>query len=125
MGENNHFMYPALYMKIVNALHVFVLAPLFVYVGLKAEKTPDIIFMVFLIVGIVVALYHSYRIFVTYQSVGLVPYIYINLVHILLVAPLLVYVGMKKVKTEKIIYKALIVFAVTMVLSNGYRLFGK
>lgn len=125
MGENNHFMDPALYMKIVNALHVFVLAPLFVYVGLKAEKTPDIIFMVFLIVGIVVALYHSYRIFVTYQSVGLVPYIYINLVHILLVAPLLVYVGMKKVKTEKIIYKALIVFAVTMVLSNGYRLFGK
>ena len=125
MGENNHFMDPALYMKIVNALHVFVLAPLFVYVGLKAEKTPDIIFMVFLIVGIVVALYHSYRIFVTYQSVGLVPYIYINLVHILLVAPLLVYVGMKKVKTEKIIYKALIVFAVTMALSNGYRLFGK
>ena len=125
MGENNHFIDPALYMKIVNALHVFVLAPLFVYVGLKAEKTPDIIFMVFLIVGIVVALYHSYRIFVTYQSVGLVPYIYINLVHILLVAPLLVYVGMKKVKTEKIIYKALIVFAVTMVLSNGYRLFGK
>jgi len=125
MGENNHFMEPALYMKIVNAIHVFVLAPLFVYVGLKAEKTPNIIFMVFLVVGIVVALYHSYRIFVTYKSVGLVPYIYINLVHILLVAPLLVYVGMKKVKTEKIIYKALIVFAVTMVLSNGYRLFGK
>ena len=100
MGENNHFMNPALYMKIVNALHVFVLAPLFVYVGIKAEKTPDFFFTVFLVVGAVVALYHSYRIFVTYRNVGLVPYIYINLIHILLVAPLLIYVGMKKVKTE-------------------------
>ena len=125
MGENNHFMDPALHMKIVNALHVFILAPLFVYVGLKAEKTPNVIFLVFLVVGIVVALYHSYRIFVTYQSIGLIPYIYINLVHILLVAPLLIYIGMKKVKTEIIIYKSLIVLAITMALSNGYRLFGK
>ena len=125
MGENNHFMDPALHMKIVNALHVFILAPLFVYVGLKTEKTPNVIFLVFLVVGIVVALYHSYRIFVIYQSIGLIPYIYINLVHILLVAPLLIYIGMKKVKTEKIIYKSLIVLAITTALSNGYRLFGK
>lgn len=122
MGKNNHFMDPALYMKIINIVHVAVLAPLFIYVGIKGNKTPMLLFTTLLVVGVVVALYHSYRMFVTFKNSGIVPYLYVNLVHVLLVAPFLIYVGLNKNNSPPIVFHSLIIFAVLMILSNGYRL---
>ena len=125
MGENNHYLDPSLHMKIVNLIHVFLIAPLFIYIGIKKQNTPNSIFKTLFYLGIIVAIYHLYRMISTYLNVGVIPYLYVNLIHVALVAPILIYIGYHNTKNPILSYHILLIFAITMIFSNGYKLLSR
>jgi hypothetical protein len=71
--------------------HVLIIAPLFIYVGLAREQTPDAVFYSMGAIGLVIAIYHGYRAY-TKLMAGQSPWI--NYIHIFAVAPLLIILGL-------------------------------
>ena len=66
--------------------HVFVIAPLLIYVGLAREDVPEHLFNALGVIGLVVLGYHTYR---AYGKLKENKSAWINWIHIFLVAPLL------------------------------------
>ena len=91
---------------IVNLFHVLLVAPLFIWVGIAKSSIPFYVFNFVLILGIIVTLYHAYKTFIRFQkNSGL---IWINLIHVLIVGPLLIYVGANKKDTPRWAYELLL-----------------
>jgi hypothetical protein len=44
-------------------LHIFFVGPLFIYVGLTKQNIPDAVFNFLVILGVVVIMYHSYKLY--------------------------------------------------------------
>jgi hypothetical protein len=76
-----------------NIFHVAVVAPLFILVGFYRDKTPDWVFNLLLFFGAIIVLYHSYR---AYEKLKDGKSAWVNWIHILLVAPLLLILGYLK-----------------------------
>ena len=71
--------------------HLLIITPLFIYVGIAREQVPDALFSTLGGLGVVIAGYHSYR---AYEKIkdGKSPWV--NYIHIFLVAPLLIILGL-------------------------------
>lgn len=54
----------------VNWMHILVVAPLLIWVGLKGKHLPQGVFSVLLVLGLVVLGYHLYRLIMTYKKEG-------------------------------------------------------
>ena len=76
-----------------NIFHVAVVAPLLIFVGLYRDKTPDWTFNLLGLLGAIILLYHSYR---AYEKLKDGQSAWVNWIHILLVAPLLLILGYLK-----------------------------
>lgn len=87
------------YWEIINLTHIIFSTPLFIWIGYMKNKTHKYIFYLALVVGIIVLLYHLYKCYLNFIE-GNSMYI-VNLFHILVVAPLLIYAGIVR---EKIAY---------------------
>ena len=46
---------------VINLFHVFFVGPLLAYVGYNRTATPEIIFSLLLVLGVVVTLYHGHK----------------------------------------------------------------
>lgn len=44
-------------------LHIFFVGPLFIYVGLTKQNVPDVVFNFLVLLGVVVVIYHSYKLY--------------------------------------------------------------
>ena len=66
--------------------HILAIGPLFLYVGLKRENVPDAVFNVLGVVGLVVLFYQSYKAYLKLKDGKSA---WVNWIHIILVAPLL------------------------------------
>ena len=44
-------------------LHIFFVGPLFIYIGLTKQSVPDVVFNFLVVLGIVVIIYHSYKLY--------------------------------------------------------------
>ena len=44
-------------------LHIFFVGPLFIYVGLTKHDVPDVVFNFLVLLGVVVVIYHSYKLY--------------------------------------------------------------
>ncbi len=80
---------------LVGLLHVTIISAFLFYVGLRRNKLAPALFPVVLSVGAVVILYHSYKMVVK----GMLSWI--NLIHVVLVGPLLVYIGYMRETTPR------------------------
>jgi L-asparagine transporter-like permease len=76
-----------------NIFHVAVVAPLFLYVGFCRDKTPDWVFTLLGVLGVVILLYHSYQ---AYTKMHNGQSSWVNWIHILLIVPLLLLLGYLK-----------------------------
>lgn len=85
--------------------HIFIIAPLFFTVAYMRSATPDWLYWIFLILGCVIIAFHSYKMYLRYiqKSDGL----WINAIHVFLVAPLLIYIGTMKKETLRFAYELL------------------
>jgi hypothetical protein len=98
--------------------HILAVVPFFMYVGLQRSATPPIVYTVLLSLGVILTLYHGYKAWIRYAAAS--PYLYVNLIHALLIGPLLIYIGAKGRDTPRWAYEVLLMFAFA---AGGYHLY--
>ena len=93
--------------------HAFIIAPLFIYVGLFREQVPDAVFYTLGSLGIIIAGYHAYK---AYEKIKEGKSPWINYIHIFLVAPPLIIMGLNGKTTSRKYFE--------MLLLLGFSAFG-
>lgn len=102
----------------VALFHVVLVAPALLYVGLARETIPEPAFVALGIVGIIIFFYHSYKFYsrADYQS-G-----WINLIHVLLLAPLLMVLGWYGKQASRRFFEMLLLFGFAALGYHGLNL---
>ena len=98
---------------LIHLFHIIIVGSLFLYVGIKREKIPPMMYPFLLGLGIFVILYHIYK-----TSQSKTPWI--NYIHIFLIGPLLVYIGYMNKETSRKYYEILLMFGFASIGYHGY-----
>ena len=106
--------------KLVHLFHIIIVGGLFLYVGINREKISSGLFNVLFYLGIFIVLYHLYKAYgYLKDSKG----IWVNLIHIFIVGPLLVYIGYNGDKTTRKFFEILLMLGFAAIGYHGYYLF--
>ena len=100
---------------LIHLFHIIIVGSLFLYVGIKREKIPSMMYPFLLGLGIFIILYHIYK-----ASQSKTPWI--NYIHIFLIGPLLVYIGYMNKDTSRKYYEILLMFGFAAITYHGYYL---
>lgn len=103
----------------VHLFHILFVGSLFLYVGICRTTIPTFMYPLLLGLGLIIIFYHCYKVF-NYMKQG--KSYWVNLIHILLVGPLLVYIGYNGEKTARLYFEMLIMLAFAAVGYHGYYL---
>jgi len=98
--------------------HLALVVPLFLYVGIVRAETPQWLYLALLAIGTVVLVYHSLKLVIRLKNRS--GYAWVNAIHVLVVAPLLIYIGYHKKDTPRFAYELLLMLAFA---AGGYHLF--
>jgi CDP-diglyceride synthetase len=90
---------------IVALFHIFIVVPFLGYIFINRAATPEYIYNILLFVGLFVLVYHTYKSLLKYTANSQT--LYINLIHVFLFAPLLIYIGYNAKKTPRSAYEML------------------
>ena len=104
---------------LVHLFHILIVGSLFLYVGITREKIPSLMFPILLAFGAVILVYHIYKLY-NYMKAEK-PY-WVNLIHILLVGPLLVYIGYNRENTSRRYFELLLMLGFASIGYHGYYL---
>lgn len=99
--------------------HLLIIAPGLLYVAINRSANPTWVYSALLYVGIFVLLYHGFKAFVRLSKKS--PSAWINLIHVLLFAPLLIFIGWNGRDTGRAAYEMLAMIGFAAV---GYHLYG-
>jgi hypothetical protein len=105
---------------IIGILHVVLIVPFLLFVGFNRAATPEWVYNILFGVGLLVLIYHGY-LSITRMIVGS-PYLHVNLIHVLVVAPLLLWIGYYGKRTERPAYDMLLITAFGALGFHLYRL---
>ena len=100
--------------QIIQLFHILIVASIFIYIGVVRTDIPEYLFPIILGLGVVVVLYHAYKTFVNPDRAWL------YLIHVLLVGPLLIYIGHTGKKTERKFFELLLLLAFATLGYNGF-----
>ncbi len=104
----------------VNLFHVLLIAPLLVYGGYYGSKSIPQVFTAFMALGILVALYHAYKIYER-RDQSFSYWKAINIFHILFIAPLFMYIGYNGADTNPQVFTLLLIMAPFILAYHAYR----
>ncbi len=110
MEFDNHFW--------LAIIHLVFVVPLFLYVGFVRGDTPRWLYLAVLSIGLVVLLYHGYKLALRLSTRS--GYSWVNAIHVALVAPLLIYIGYHKKETPRFAYELLLMLGFA---AGGYHMF--
>jgi hypothetical protein len=105
---------------LVHLFHIIIVGGLFLYVGITRDKISPYMYPILLGLGIVIILYHGYK---TYNYIKADKPYWVNLIHILLVGPLLLYIGYNRENTKRRYYELLLMLGFAAIGYHGYYLF--
>lgn len=103
---------------ILSTFHILLIVPFLLYVGFVRAATPDWVYLSLFAIGIVILLYHGFRLITRLQSGS--SNAWVNAIHVLLVAPLLIYIGYHKKETPRTAYELLLLLGFS---AAGYHTF--
>jgi hypothetical protein len=103
---------------IINVLHILIIVPFFLYIGITKTDLPEKLFTVLMGIGGVITLYHAYKLVVRMQQKS--GFAWVNAVHVLFVGPLLFYIGYRGKDTPRSAFEILLLFAFA---AGGYHLY--
>ena len=103
---------------LVAFLHVILIAPFLLWVGFNRAATPDWAYSLLFGLGMLIVVYHGYKAFIKWKAQS--PSLWVNLLHILLVAPLLLFIGSKGYDTPRWAFELL---AMLGFASLGYHIY--
>lgn len=101
---------------LVHLFHIIIVGGLFLYVGIMRNNIPKFMFPILLILGIIIILYHTYKIYKSPKTA------WINHIHILLVGPLLILIGYNGEKTSRKYFELLLMLGFSAIAYHGYYL---
>jgi hypothetical protein len=104
----------------LHLFHVFFVGSLFMYVGVQRTAIPAFLDYVLLGLGIILFFYQAYKAYMKVVD-GKNPWV--NLIHVLLVAPLLIYIGFKGEDTPRPAFELLLLLGFAAIGYHGYYLF--
>ena len=104
----------------VHLFHIIFVGGLFLYIGIKQKNMPPFMYNVILAIGILILFYHFYK---GYSKLIQGKNAWVNIFHVLIVAPLLIYSGLEKEKTPRFIYELIFMLAFAAIGYHGYYLF--
>lgn len=104
---------------LVHLFHIIMVGGLFMYVGIYRTNIPRIMNPILLGLGIVIILYHTFKLY-NYVKQG--KGFWVNLIHILLVGPLLIYIGYHGEKTARLYFELLLMLGFASIGYHGYYL---
>jgi hypothetical protein len=110
MALDSHF--------ILAIIHILFVVPLFLFVGFKRAATPPWLYMAMFVIGAVILVYHGFKLVMRLKTNS--GYAWVNMLHILTVAPLLLYIGYHKKETPRFAYEILLMLAFA---AAGYHMF--
>ena len=99
--------------------HVAVVSPFLIYIGIQRAATPDFIFNGLIGLAGAVLLYHLYRVYTKLVSGS--SSLWVNLIHIILVVPILLWIGYYKKETSRQAFEMLLLLAFSAL---GYHMYG-
>jgi len=103
----------------VRVFHILIVGGLFLYVGTQRTDLPKQLFAGLAGLGVIIVLYHLYKAYDT--NLHKKSY-WVNLIHILLVGPLLIYIGFFAEKTERLYFEILLMMGFAVIGYHGYYL---
>lgn len=83
----------------LNIFHIIIVAPFFIYVAIMRGQLVPWIFSALTGLGIVLLVYHGYKSIIKWKAQS--PSLWINAIHALAVAPLLIFIGSKGYDTPR------------------------
>lgn len=101
----------------VHLFHILIVGGLFLYVGINRDNTYKPLFNILLFLGFIIIFYHLYKI---YGYLNADKVIWINLIHVFIVGPLLIYIGYNGEKTARKFFEILLMLGFA---SIGYHLY--
>jgi hypothetical protein len=104
---------------LVYIFHIIIVGSLFIYVGITKDKMPNVMYSILFYLGIIIFFYHIYKVY-NYIKIG--KGYWVNLIHILIVAPILVYIGYNREKTRRLFYEILLMLGFAAIGYHGYYL---
>lgn len=102
---------------VLSLFHLVLVVPLFLFVGYQRSDTPQWVYVSLLSIGMVVTLYHGVRLV---QRYGRSVFAWVHSLHLLLVGPLLCYIGWYGRDTPRWAYELLLILGFG---AGGYHLF--
>jgi hypothetical protein len=105
---------------LVHLFHMFIVGGLFLYVGIYREKVWKQLFPILVGLGLVIVCYHAYKTY-TYMKAG--RGYWVNLLHIFIIGPLLMYIGYHGEKTARLYFELLLMLGFASIGYHGYYLF--
>lgn len=103
----------------LSIFHIFLVSPFLIYVGLTRNTMSNTMFNTILGIGLIVLIYHSFKIIYKWNS-RQYHSLWINLIHIFIIAPVLLYIGYMKEYSIKPIYEIVLMLGFA---SLGYHLY--
>jgi hypothetical protein len=104
----------------IHLFHILIVGGLFFYVGITKSSIPNFMYLVLLILGIVIILYHGFKIYKKMKE-GKNPWV--NYIHFFYIGPLLIFIGFKKEKTHRLYFELVLMLAFASIGYHGYYLF--
>jgi hypothetical protein len=104
---------------LVYLFHLFIVGPLFLYVGIYRDHIPKIMYSILLYLGIFIIFLHIFKV---YNYIKLGKGYWVNLIHIFMVGPILIYIGYNREKTSRLFYELLLMLGFAAIGYHGYYL---
>lgn len=94
---------------LIGVLHVVLIVPFLLWIGFNRAATPDWVYSVLVGMGLIVLIYHAYKAVGRWFAKS--QFLWINVIHVLFIAPLLIWIGYYEKKTERPAYDMLLLVA--------------
>lgn len=105
--------------SLVHLFHILIVGGLFLYVGINNTNIPIQMFPLLFGLGIFIIFYHLFKV---YKYINLGKSYWVNLIHILLVGPLLIFIGYNSDKTARLYFELLLMLGFASIGYHGYYL---
>jgi len=89
--------------------HIIGVVPLFLYVGFQRAATPEWLYNVLFGLGLIIGVYHGIKAIIRIYVKS--PAAWVNIIHAIIIAPLLIWIGYLGKKTERPAYEMLLMIA--------------
>jgi ammonia channel protein AmtB len=102
---------------LVHLFHIIFVGGLFLYIGLKQKNMPSFMYNIILGAGVLILFYHFYK---GYKKIITGKNAWVNVFHVLIVAPLLILTGIQKQNTPRYMYELIFMLAFAAIGYHGY-----